>query len=434
MEMNSMHRRRFNSTIRKGLAASLLSCAFVLPLWSAALAADTDVRIVSGQEKQNGKLLVEMFDAFNARKTGVHVTLELDNKSDLDTTQKVMADIVSGSVPDAVRVTGVVLRAYVDSGRAQPLDACLDSAPDLKAQLDQGLLDNFRVNGKLYAMPWYTTLPALYINASAFRQAGLDPANPPKTWSELEADAAKLSDKGKGKFGILMYMPNTYLFNSQLDSAGGAFVGADGKSALDSPQAAEVMEFMHGLVAKGYMPAISPSSYWGEFAALFRSGNLGMMISSASAFPQMTGGLNFDVSLAPMPIKDGGSMHATASGNGFVMLATDPEKQKATCEALKTLVTPENVTRTVKATATVPLNTVAAEGADYLAGYYKQNPAMVAINKQTSSPWYNLPGKGNAEFQKAFGDTQFEVLRGEKSAKDAVKYLAGLMNELIADN
>jgi len=399
----------------------------LLPAFSAAAG---ELRFVSGQEKQNGAVLKQIFEAYNGTKPSSPVKLELDNKSDLDTTQKVLADIVAGTTPDAVRVTGAVLRPYVDSGRAQPLDDCLASAPDLAAQLDKGLLDDFRVNGKLYAMPWYVTLPALFINTDAFKAAGLDPARPPRNWTELEAAAAKLSDKANNKFGVLTYMPNTYMFEGQLASTGGAMIGADGKSGVGGAAGVEVMGYMRGLVEKGYMPAVSPGTFWGEAGRMFQAGEVAMLLSSSSGYTSLVSKASFKVALAPMPAKDGAAPVTMASGNGFVMLATDPARKEATCKALLSLVTPESVALTVKATASSPINTTAVAKPELLGDFYRQNPDLKVINTQRSQNWYTLPGKANNEFQSNFGDIQYEILTGATSAQDGMKRLTGIMDDL----
>jgi ABC-type glycerol-3-phosphate transport system substrate-binding protein len=407
--------------------ASMLTLTTACPALS-----ETAIVIVSGQEAQNGDILKAIFAEFDAADPTVAVDLQIDNKSDLETAQRVQADIVAGTVPDAVRVTGAIFSTFLSSGRAQPLDACLDSQPDLKAQLDPALLKSFRgEDGKLYAMPFYTTLPGLYINASAFRAAGLDPSKPPTTWDELMETARKLSDPATGKYGVLMYMPNTYLFEAQAESAGARWVDGDGKAAIGSAASVETMAFMRKLVEEDLMPAIAPSAFWGEFAALFRSGDLGMMIMPSSSFPQLTSGVDFEVTISPMPIKAGGSVVANASANGFVMLTTDPEAQAATCKALSALVTPQAVTRIVEATATVPHNMEAASGEAFLAPYFAKNPAFLAVNSQPSDIWFALEGNGNTELQSRFADLQFEILNGDLSPEEGVARLQDVLAELM---
>lgn len=50
--------------------------------------------------------------------------------------------------------------------------------------------------GKLQALPLALTLPVLFYNKDDFAKAGLDPANPPKTWLEVQQAAGKLFDAG----------------------------------------------------------------------------------------------------------------------------------------------------------------------------------------------------------------------------------------------
>ena len=50
--------------------------------------------------------------------------------------------------------------------------------------------------GRLLSMPFNSSTQVLYINDDAFKKAGLDPNNPPKTWPEVGAAAEKLKASG----------------------------------------------------------------------------------------------------------------------------------------------------------------------------------------------------------------------------------------------
>lgn len=50
--------------------------------------------------------------------------------------------------------------------------------------------------GRLQALPLGLSLPVLLWNKEAYRQAGLDPEKPPKTWWEVQARAGQLFDAG----------------------------------------------------------------------------------------------------------------------------------------------------------------------------------------------------------------------------------------------
>ncbi|MFP3615697.1 extracellular solute-binding protein, partial [Paraburkholderia sp. SIMBA_050] len=50
--------------------------------------------------------------------------------------------------------------------------------------------------GHLVSMPFNSSTPVLYYNKDAFKKAGLDPNQPPKTWADVQADAEKLRKSG----------------------------------------------------------------------------------------------------------------------------------------------------------------------------------------------------------------------------------------------
>src|SRR6516162_7748129 len=52
------------------------------------------------------------------------------------------------------------------------------------------------VAGNLLSFPFNSSTPILYYNKTMFRDAGLDPDVPPRTWPELGVAAKKLRDRG----------------------------------------------------------------------------------------------------------------------------------------------------------------------------------------------------------------------------------------------
>ena len=68
---------------------------------------------------------------------------------------------------------------------------------------------NAVVDGELYGVPFHNSTPLLYYNVDHFKEAGLDPAKPLRTWAEL-ADIAKKLTKGD-RHGFLMPAGYDYL-------------------------------------------------------------------------------------------------------------------------------------------------------------------------------------------------------------------------------
>lgn len=65
-------------------------------------------------------------------------------------------------------------------------DIYIDAVRDFYATSDK----------KMCSLPWNASTGILFYNKAAFKKAGLDPENPPRTWEELEAYGVKLVSAG----------------------------------------------------------------------------------------------------------------------------------------------------------------------------------------------------------------------------------------------
>ena len=62
--------------------------------------------------------------------------------------------------------------------------------------------------GDTYGIPFETDVRVLFYNKNLFKQAGLDPNDPPKTWDELRAYADKLDVKNDdGTYERMAFYP-----------------------------------------------------------------------------------------------------------------------------------------------------------------------------------------------------------------------------------
>lgn len=102
------------------------------------------------------------------------------------------------------------------------------------------------VDGKPYGIPYETDVRVLYWNKQSFKEAGLDPEKPPKTWDELWAYADKLDKKNPdGTYARLAFHPD-------LGNAGwnvwartdGAELVKDGKPVANDPKMVETFDWI----------------------------------------------------------------------------------------------------------------------------------------------------------------------------------------------
>ena len=64
------------------------------------------------------------------------------------------------------------------------------------------LMANGRIEGKTWGIPFQRSTIVAYYNKDKFREAGLDPESPPKTWDEMESIGKALTKDGT--YGLMI--------------------------------------------------------------------------------------------------------------------------------------------------------------------------------------------------------------------------------------
>lgn len=105
---------------------------------------------------------------------------------------KLKASLGSNSGPDIIQVYEIGSKFMIDSKMITPVQQFIDADKFDLSQLEPNITRYYTIDGKLNAMPFNTSNPILYYNKDAFKAAGLDPANPPKTYDEFEKSCQSL--------------------------------------------------------------------------------------------------------------------------------------------------------------------------------------------------------------------------------------------------
>lgn len=164
--------------------------------------------------------------------------------------------MAGGMAPDVLYVNFRQLENYVNQGFLYPLDEFIAQDPHVLDKVHKPIRDVITVGGHTYSYPFQQAVQALYYRKDMFRDAGLDPNRPPRTWDEFYEYAQKLTvpDKGQWGFGFDAEPQGTaYWWINFLWSAGGEAVKQqpDGKwvAAFNTPEGAEALKFYRRLVA-----------------------------------------------------------------------------------------------------------------------------------------------------------------------------------------
>ena len=134
--------------------------------------------------------------------------------------------------PDIVVTSENTTRALVDTDRFLAPASCDEQLGDDMFPL---VRQTYTVDGGLAAMPWGVSLPVLMFNAAKFRDAGLDPSDPPLTLPDLLNDSKQLVQSGTSTHGLVLSDGCANLVLEQFAAKRGQAVGSsdDGHAGRD---------------------------------------------------------------------------------------------------------------------------------------------------------------------------------------------------------
>lgn len=250
------------------------------------------------------------------------------------------------------------------------------------AGMSQPLLAAVAENGKVVAMPYTISTPTLFYNATLFKQAGLNPADPPATVAQAQKDGLAIAKTGASGvyFDIAGAAKSDFLTQSVIDANGGSEISPDGQPDVDQPAAVAALAAMRELTTSGAQPAVSET----DAIAAFDAGKLGMLVTSTALLAGVESAAQgkFDLRTAAMPGFAGKPAHTTFSGAGLVVLAKDKAHQQAAWQFIKFLTSAEGFTIITSKIGYLPLRPGIVDEPQYLGSYYRKDPRIGPALKQ----------------------------------------------------
>lgn len=308
----------------------------------------------------NGDTFGAMAKAYEA--SHKDTTLKLVNVPGSDLLIKLQAAAQSSTLPDVVIGDLVTVPRMAKTGQAVDIKGLIpagtwsDIYPEMLKFGTQG--------GKQISIPVSANTLAWMFNKDDFKAAGIDPANPPKTWEELTAASAKIRAKtGKPAFELFTQPGTdgegvTWNFQVSLWQAGGEFLNADNtKAAFNSAAGIKALQFWADMVKT----KASPLGPWGEFEK-------GKAVSAQEG-SWMAGiwkpkpPFNFGVAQIPYPAD--GKPATNMGGEQAVVFAQDASKQKAAAGFLTWFVDPAQSTSWSEKTGFLPVRKSVADSQAY---------------------------------------------------------------------
>lgn len=213
---------------------------------------------LSGKTEEN---LQAQVAGFNASQDQVALEAQNQGKS-YDETLKKFEPAPDNQRPGVIYLENTTLRRLIDGGDIFPAESCMEADGFDLDQVQPAVRSYFTVDDVFW--PGYVNVaaPVLYYNAAHFQRAGLDPAAPPETLTELRAMAEEL--KAAGIERPLALILNSWFTESWLNGVGVDVVdesnGRDGpptKATFNTEEAVELFAFLKDMLDDGLMEPFS---------------------------------------------------------------------------------------------------------------------------------------------------------------------------------
>lgn len=226
--------------------------------WNHVPAVELDNKIMRDYMKKNPNIEVERITIPNQ-----------------DYDQKLLVGLATGQGPDIARTKVKDAAAFTAKGYFSPVDPAAFKAKniaDWEKKYVPGILDGLKKDGKIYGVICEASAPVLFYNKAHFKEAGLDPNKPPKTWDELITMGKKLCKYDKDgkmirKAFDMVYLHSQWYMNRLqtllAQTGGGILDKTNTKCIINRPESVKALQLWYDLIYKNHVadPAVGQRDF-----------------------------------------------------------------------------------------------------------------------------------------------------------------------------
>lgn len=339
---------------------------------------------------------------------------------------KFVTAIAGGKVPDVAEMGTTWTPELADQG------ALLEQPGIGEGEYVSSLVDAATLNGKVYGKPWYAGARALLYRKDFLEQAGVEP---PKTWDDVMAAAKAVKAKVKGVYGIGTTGLSEHMYLPTIWQAGGEIATQDGetwKSALNSPQAAEAIDYYASFYRQGLAPKAAIGWEEPDAQTAFINGDVAMLIAGGWGYNSIIATkpeLEEKIGTELTPTGPSGKGTAFAGGSHLVQF-TESGNHELSAAFIDFMLQADQLNKFTGEIGFLPGTTAGIESSGYLEDTQRKPFAEQLL--KASAVYPPSPKWGGLEGANIFDGQIQKVMKGEESAQDAVAELAQKMDEEFA--
>ena len=235
---------------------------------------------------------------FEAQNKGITVNLDVESWNDINNVIKTR--IQAGKQPDILNIDAFA--GFASDKLLYPADEIV--SPQTLADFQPSFVQNASIGGTQWGLPFIASARALFYNKDMFTKAGI--SAPPKTWAEMESDAAKLKKSGVTPYGMPLGSEEAQAETAIWFYGGGGGYGDASKLTIDSPQNVAAAGEMQKFIKQGWTQANPGSTDRTPLLNVFIQGKIAMQVG----LPPIVGQIkdknpSLNYAIAPIPTKDG---------------------------------------------------------------------------------------------------------------------------------
>jgi sn-glycerol 3-phosphate transport system substrate-binding protein len=349
-------------------------------------------------------------EAFNASQSEYRVEARyVGSYSEAQT--RLVAAFGSADEPTLFQAEIAFFPRLVADGAVQDVSDLVATLPaDFVADFYPGLWGYGEIAGGRYGLPWNSSTPVMYYNATAFAQAGLAV---PTTWEAFaEAAAALTSRRAQG----VVFVGDSWLLEMMVRSLGGELVLEDGTPNFASEEVLEALTLLQQMAQQRHLAFYGSNESTPAILSFIRT-RANMAFASIANWPEVRRfSVGFDIAAAPVPMREGGRV--PLGGAQLVVMRGASEAERAGAFAFwRHLMEPDNLARWIEASFYIPVRRAALP---LLEAFYDEDPNRAAALSQLELA---VPRPRNPEFNAWRGllDEAVErVLRGNQAPEVAL--------------
>lgn len=340
------------------------------------------------------------------------------------------SEIAAGNAPEVAGLDVIFLPKFAELGALSDIESFYQGLP-YKDDFFNALTNDFvRWNDTVFALPFWIDLSLFIYNKEHFREAGLDPENPPVTFQEFIETARALKSAGyETPLANTLVDTAVFFFLPHVWAGGGALFNEDKTECLIAEEpAVRALEFFITLQDENLTTDQTARQGWTHQPYISEETSMAYSNSQFGTIRDASEDLYEKTATAMFPMPSGGSQSSFLGGNCItIMKQTEGDAYDASETFIRWLNSKEGMETTVTELGYVP-----ARKSGFDSEFIKENQDIYSPVERALQEGHPPPMHPQmTQIRSILNNAILRALLGDQSAQESLNRAANDINSLI---